>query len=273
MQKKKGSENFLGKCILHICSSIPSEGEMKEFIHLCMRISYSYLTYKISRGYAVLDRGNGSVMDLEDIAVDAVADLFERNEHGEYVQLKRYFIPRFNKERDEDELLLLVRKLVTSSCEQHLSALFRQRDPVTANILRRIRECVRQDRYNTGKYRKRKTVTIWKGETDKKPVQDPFSLALLFQDAWSVFRPGDTVPVLLRKIFDTLIQFPEGGRPLFLDDITMMIRSYRKQFAGNTPVTANIGNNLQEQQAYKIDMAVIMEEVLKELYNKIDNKK
>ena len=80
-------------CIRNICTSIPSEIEMSHFIKLCIRYSLAYLNLKQNHGYRISETNLESLTEFENIAVDSIAELFQRNTTGEFLQLRKYFFP------------------------------------------------------------------------------------------------------------------------------------------------------------------------------------
>ena len=81
----------LTNIIQTVCSESPREPETSDLIKLCIRISYAYLKYKISIGYHICENVKEQKEELSELAVDSIAELFERNHKGQYIQLKRVY--------------------------------------------------------------------------------------------------------------------------------------------------------------------------------------
>lgn len=128
-----------------ICSGEYGQTELLHFVNLVQKISLSYLKYQEVIGKHIRWERRQRSNELEDMAIDCVAGLFMRNENDEFVQLKRYFEPHFEKSPipDEVELLVLLRRLVIKKTKQELSRIFKERDPEGAKIIRNIRVAVK----------------------------------------------------------------------------------------------------------------------------------
>jgi len=128
-----------------ICSGEYNQSELLHFVNLVQKISLSYLKYQEVIGKHIRWERRQRSNELDDMAIDCVAGLFMRNEHDEFVQLKRYFEPHLEKTPppDEVELLVLLRRLVIKKTKQELSRIFKERDPEGAKIIRNIRVAVK----------------------------------------------------------------------------------------------------------------------------------
>ena len=118
-----------------VCSVSPQEPETTDLIKLCIRISYAYLKYKISIGYHICENVKEQKKELSELAVDAIAELFERDNKGQFTQLKRYFNPIINDVQNTNHLFILLRKLVTQRTEQYLFQVYKQRNPEHGKLL------------------------------------------------------------------------------------------------------------------------------------------
>ena len=73
----------LYKLIQMVCHSVPAEHEVTPLVRLCIRLCMGYLRYKETLGYRIRELHLNTDQD-ENIAVDAVADLFERSQSSEF---------------------------------------------------------------------------------------------------------------------------------------------------------------------------------------------
>lgn len=138
----------LGSLIPKICDSTYSQTELYQFVNLVQKISLSYLKYQEVIGKHIRWERRERNSELEDMAIDCVAGLFMRNENNEFVQLKRYFEPHLETRPrpDDEELLILLRRLAIKKTKQELSRIFKERDPEGAKIIRNIRVAVKNSR-------------------------------------------------------------------------------------------------------------------------------
>ncbi len=135
----------LHRLIPRICSGDYTQQELISFVNLVQKISLSYLKYQEIIGKHIRWERRERSNELEDMAIDCVAGLFMRNEHGDFIQLKRYFEPHLEQTPPPDsvELLILLRRLVIKKTKQELSRIFKERDPEGAKIIRNIRVAVK----------------------------------------------------------------------------------------------------------------------------------
>lgn len=131
--------------ISRICQGKYRETELTEFVNLVQKISLSYLKYQEVIGKHIRWERNRNMGELEDLALDCVAGLFMRNENGQFIQFKKYFLQNFTnlEELDDVEILVLLRRLVIKKTKQELSRIFKERDPEGAKIVRNIKVAIK----------------------------------------------------------------------------------------------------------------------------------
>jgi hypothetical protein len=83
-------------------------------------------------------------MSVNDIAVDCIASLFERNELGAFVQLQAYYSSAGWSTLPDEELLGCTRRLVFGCVNQQLSHLYRDADPSLEKLMRNLRNALVQ---------------------------------------------------------------------------------------------------------------------------------
>ena len=103
--------------------------ELKVFIIICRAFSKACILREIQQGRLDLDHslvGNGQ---LDDFALDSIADLFARDELGDLIHFKRFFAPQLNNLTNSPERVIpILRKLIASRVHQSLVALFSRVD-------------------------------------------------------------------------------------------------------------------------------------------------
>jgi hypothetical protein len=135
----------LSHLIMNICTGDYKESELVDFVTQVQKISLSYLKYQEVIGKHIRWERTQSGGELEDLALDCVAGLFMRNEKNEFVQFQKYFcqnsIPV--EQLDEEEVEILLRRLVIKKTKQELSRIFKERDPEGAKIVRNIKVAIK----------------------------------------------------------------------------------------------------------------------------------
>jgi hypothetical protein len=217
-----------------ICDCTLSEKGTVPLIRLCIRLSFAQLRFMESKGYRIRESRSAGDDDLEHLATDSIAELFERNETGEFVQLRRYFTPHLKTVSSEEEWLVLLRRLVISRTRQSLTRIFRERDPEGARILRNLKASVANN--------PKCTLVEWLGsewislnsefKNRRNLSESPCVVkdAVVLEPLYRRFQPKDTIPEILDTILDYMSENPEF--PKFLDpmEIVRMIKKYRETF-------------------------------------------
>jgi len=126
----------LKSLIRSVCGSNPSVSSVKELLLLCRKIAVIHLRKKITTG-----RLNPSffALSIDDIALDCIADLFQKDESGAMFQLVAYYGGLSLESTSEEELLVHTRRLVFSKVGQGLFRLYNEADPSLGKILRNLK--------------------------------------------------------------------------------------------------------------------------------------
>lgn len=135
----------LADLVYRICHGDYQELELTQFVNLVQKVSLSYLKYQEVIGKHIRWERNKNLGELDDLALDCIAGLFMRNEHGEFIQLKKYFCQNNDglATMDDAEILVLLRRLVIKKTKQELSRIFKERDPEGAKIVRNIKVAIK----------------------------------------------------------------------------------------------------------------------------------
>lgn len=102
--------------------------------------------YRIARAYLRQQQRAGSLRedvlgeDVDDLAIDAIADLFKRDDEGQFPELQRYFTCA--EEKDEDDLKQDLGRLVRSAVTDWLFEAYRAADRSLSNQLSALKRAV-----------------------------------------------------------------------------------------------------------------------------------
>ncbi len=125
------------KALLHSATSqTPDESDVRELIFICKKIALVFLRKKTSAGQLCRDF---SPLRLEDLALDCIADLFSRDEHGSLIQIRLYFEGLPIENSSEEELLSHLRRLVFARTNQSIFRIYHEADPSLSKILRNLK--------------------------------------------------------------------------------------------------------------------------------------
>ncbi|MFQ5675636.1 MAG: hypothetical protein ACE5G1_07055, partial [bacterium] len=210
------------------------EPELAQLVKLVQKISLSYLKYQELMGRKLRQYSITDSNELQDLALDCIAGLFIRNSKGEFIQLKKYFgdsAEDFHR-LSENEVLVLLKRLVVKKTKQELCRIFKEREPEKAKILRNIKLSIKTTSdfhsfkdagreylcFNAGRERMlnssdRKVMEVKRARFELesndhsrvKPDyvekgQPEIPDGILLQEYLSLFHPRDTVPTCIRKM-------------------------------------------------------------------------
>ena len=135
----------LMQLVYSICDGSYSQSGLIQYVNLAQRISLSYLKYQEMLGKRISGDAWEADLELADLAMDCIAELFGRDDSGQFPQLKKYYEGKFAEMPfiNDAEVLILTRRLIVRKTKQELSRIFRERDPEGAKIVRNIKVAIR----------------------------------------------------------------------------------------------------------------------------------
>jgi hypothetical protein len=135
----------LTQLVYSICDGSYSQSGLIQYINLAQKISLSYLKYQEMLGKRISGDAWEADLELADLAMDCIAELFGRDDKGLFPQLKKYYEGKFAEMPfiNDAEVLILTRRLIVRKTKQELSRIFRERDPEGAKIVRNIKVAIR----------------------------------------------------------------------------------------------------------------------------------
>lgn len=115
-----------------ICENKASRTEVNHLIELTHSFTYSYLKYRYKNLNKVLMAED---LTLQELAIDSIAPLFERDESGLFIKLIKAFNEWEPKIESEDQATFFLNRVTAKSTEKYVSELLRQSDPFFSKIL------------------------------------------------------------------------------------------------------------------------------------------
>lgn len=109
---------------------------MRSFVNICYRLVVPYLHEKRQS-----HRINLSLIGLpvEDLALDCIAELFERDKSGRFSVLVKYFEAQQWRDIADHELFEATRRLLFSAVNDNLYRNYREADPSLAKLIRNLK--------------------------------------------------------------------------------------------------------------------------------------
>ncbi|MEK7248904.1 MAG: hypothetical protein AAB209_00635, partial [Bacteroidota bacterium] len=126
------------KDVIHsVISPKPSRKSVDLLFDEFNRMAIAYLRVK-ERGGRLATHVFG--ITIEDLAVDCIAELFERDKQETFVRLKEYYSKVEPQHIDEDELRGKSRQLVFSEVSNHLFRCYADADPNLHKLIRNLKD-------------------------------------------------------------------------------------------------------------------------------------
>ncbi len=202
----------------------PSPRDVNGFVRLCSTIAQSYLRHYRASIVRIL-RLNG--LSLEDLALDAVAEVFSRNEQGSYVHLHEFVaaLAPGTLEQDAVGTLVAFKALIARVTGIHLAHAYAQADPAGARIVRNIRETIarRHDLVLSEEFRGATIGVADLPVLDDRPALPTEILASLFR----THAPGNgLIPSLLDALHAAFAVQSEYRREALLIDTVQIFKQY-----------------------------------------------
>jgi hypothetical protein len=129
----------LKQLIVDLCLENPSSRIINEFVFLCRKIALVQIRRKLNSGRLHSEFFKSSP---DDLAIDCIADLFQQDDSGTFVQIKIYFESLSLDNISEKDLLTHLRRLVFARVNQSIFRMYNEADPSLGKILRNIKLAV-----------------------------------------------------------------------------------------------------------------------------------
>jgi hypothetical protein len=126
----------LHELITSVIHEQPSPARVGEFVELCRSIALVQLRRKAASGKLRTDFFR---MSLDDLAIDAVADLLEQDDDGSLLQIAAYARSVSYQSLTEAEAMSHMRRLVYAKVNQSLFRMYNEFDPSLGKVLRNMK--------------------------------------------------------------------------------------------------------------------------------------
>jgi len=113
--------------------------ELARYIRTCAAFSAAFLFTRQRSGKLSAEHLHATETGIQQLAMDAIAELFARDEQQAYFRLQQYYsllMPSINA--DPDEAIFMTRRLVVAHTKQFLVRSLKDHDPVGAKIYRNL---------------------------------------------------------------------------------------------------------------------------------------
>jgi hypothetical protein len=243
--------------IQDIYSEIPSRDSVYRLIHIFHKLAKSYLQIKYLNGH--IDHNNFGI-NINDLAIDSIAELFKKNDRGEFIEIKNYFnkyIPVTNY--SEEEILIAARRLVFSSVNHTLYRLYKAHDSSLSKIIRNIKNSVKNNSIGIVERHHGELVIVSSLNRNIKeplPQMPPELLSIEFYDR---VLPNYTIPSMVNTLCEILNEQENYQKSFSVIETAKLIRNI---FSSDI---TTISHDQLEEILLKHDINILISKTLKQV--------
>lgn len=211
-----------------LCEAPLTLKELSLLASLCTRLSSAQLKLRMKHGLTLFDTSGRSNPEIQAIAMDAISDLFERDDKMVLIRFQRYFIPLRELIMNDADAMIALRKLITSKTTQGLYRIFKERDPESAKLLRNIKLAVLKSNHFY-------LYEDFRGTYVHTQRATPVRLSCIHMSTQEIsqlygkFSVGDTIPELLSKTWQCMTEVREDNFAAEIHELMVVVRNFRNQ--------------------------------------------
>lgn len=135
--------------ILYLLNNCITSKEKKELIEVSYKIALQYVLYNHRRVKKILLHED---LTPKELALDAIASLFETDENGQFILINRALEKWVPPVKTESDALFFLNKLIQKRVEQHISKLLREMDPFFSKLLDKVNYQIKKYGYKKINY-------------------------------------------------------------------------------------------------------------------------
>ncbi|MBI3193633.1 MAG: hypothetical protein HYZ34_04075 [Ignavibacteriae bacterium] len=196
--------------------------DVREFIKFCHDLALPYIRKRIALGKINLELLG---MKEQDVVYDCIADLFQRDANGTFIQVTNFFLQELpdNTVCSIEEFVIVLRRLVANKVNHNIVRIHSETDPALGKILRNLKSALERTSIfaQITRFGEPYLVPAEHSTLMEKPpipyefIQREFStLALVY----------DTVPELLTKLLTLLLTQQEYQRAVPLLSAALLFK-------------------------------------------------
>ncbi len=137
-----------GLTLKDILSEIDSETITQVNLNKLIEVSFKLAIFNVRRNINKIYNINKSGdLTVEDIAIEAISNLFVTNEKRNMLNLKYSLITWNNPIENDTDGLYFLNKIVSMRVNQYLYKLLKESDPLFSKVLDAVNHCIKKDNY------------------------------------------------------------------------------------------------------------------------------
>lgn len=222
-------ELALGDALSILLGPSPTRRATRRVVRCCCRFAHAYLQQQQAAGSL---REDVLGEDVGDLAIDAIAGLFERDEEGRFLQLQRYFEDTDPQGRSDSGLEQDLRRLACSAVTDWLFEAYRAADRSLSNQIRSLKRAA--TRHEDARLQRRGQV-LWLEISGRSPAEPqageikgrPMPLETLEAHLTGAVAEASSTGDLLEAAIDTLLAHPDYAAAYPLTRLAQAMRAAR----------------------------------------------
>lgn len=191
--------------------------DVNQIINTCHKYAITALKIKSGSHNSFMIKGE----NIEDLAWDFIADLFQKNEQGELTIITEYFESRNVDSMSESEIKIELRRLVCSKVEDGIFRFYGEKDPSLKKIIRNIKLAVKEHDCKHSVCYKNGDLIIEEGDSEKLARMPSEFMQIKL---CSRLRENLMIPDILIEVIDILEQQNEYKKCFSLVSLALIIR-------------------------------------------------
>jgi len=127
--------------ILNLISTLDCQQSINNLVEICFKIALNHLRFNYRKVQRIILRDE---ISLEDIAIDSITPLFEKDQSGCFKNILEPFSSWQPPIKTEEEAFYFLSKIIQKRVEQHLSFLLRESDPFFSKLMDSVNYLVKK---------------------------------------------------------------------------------------------------------------------------------
>ncbi len=137
-----------GLTLKEILSEIEKETISQVNLNKLIEISYKLAIFNVRRNInKIYNLNKNGDITVEDVAIEAISNLFITNEKREMMNLKYSLITWNNPIENDTDGLFFLNKIVSMRVNQYVYKLLKESDPLFSKVLDAVNHCIKKDNY------------------------------------------------------------------------------------------------------------------------------
>ncbi|MEM6334917.1 MAG: hypothetical protein AAF752_00020 [Bacteroidota bacterium] len=212
----------------HVISSVigdqPDRVAVRDLVEESHKFAMAYLWKKVRQQRLLTDMFRLSV---EDLALDCIADLFQRDEEGRFNQIATYFESVKWEDLDEAGLQIALRRLVFSKVNEGLFRRYREADPSLAKIIRNLKNAAKgSDQVYLDRQRRELMIVAETGDAEQETLPTaPVDVLESHLIAYLSSSDCDSLKQVVAGFVDFVACNPYYGNAFPVSDFAQVVRA------------------------------------------------